>query len=371
MLTTKAIHPTIHELVRPLQPVVAVYLGKPNGVAMDPVEELDLRWRALTGELVAWGADRHTIEVIGEEVADVAEHPRERAVFAARGEVLLAQDTPGGVGVDRAVYGTPPLIAPLLAWRQRRPAYVEVVTDRTGAQLISVAAGGAAPTVEEVIGPDDEIERNAPGGWSQPRYHRRAEDSWRHNAAAVADATVTALRRVDADLLLVAGDVRAVQLFRERLPHGLIRHIRMAPLPGGRSQDGSAPARHVARERAIRAHADAREARVLARLDAAPVGVAVRGASDTLAALAAGRAHTLLVVDEPEDHREAWFSPEILCASSPDRRAPGGLRPGRMIDVAVRAALLTDAEVVVCDANVACEAGVPIPDGLAALCRYE
>jgi hypothetical protein len=371
MLTTRTIVHTVHDLVRPLEPVASVYLGEPGGDAIDVAEEFDLRWRALAGELAASGADRYTIEAIAEDLAELAERPRARAVFADGGRVLLARDLPGESTVDRAGFGAPPMVAPLLAWRLSHPAYVEVVTDRTGAQVTSVAAGGAAPTVEQIIGTDDEIERNAPGGWSQPRYQRRAEDSWRHNAAAVAGAVGAALRRVDADLLLVAGDVRAVQLLRERLPHGSAARVRVAQLPGGLSPDGSAHARHASAERAIRAYADTRAARVLARFDAAPLGVAVRGVSETLAALAVGRVQTLIVMDEPDDRRQAWFSPELLCAGNPDRRAPGGLRPGRMIDVAVRAALLTDAEVLVCDASLALEAGVAIPEGVAGLCRYE
>lgn len=371
MLTVETSVTALDDFVRGLEPVASVYLGAPGVAAIDPAEDLDLRWRALATELAVTGAGRHTIEAIADDLADLAEHPRARAVFAAGSQILLARDIPDGLTVDRAAFGAPPMVAPLLAWRLRHPAYVEVVTDRTGAQVTSVGAAGAAPIVEQIIGPDDEVERHAPRGRSQPRHQRRAEDSWRHNAAAVADAVSAALRRVDADLLLVAGDVRAVQLLRERLPHGLAARVRVAPLPGGRSADGSAGARHAAADRAVRAHADTRAARVLTRFEAAPLGVAVRGVSETLAALADGRVQTLIVVDDPDDRRTAWFSPELLCVSDPDRRAPGGLRPGRLIDVAVRAALLTDAEILVCDGNLACEQGVPIPDGVAALCRYE
>jgi hypothetical protein len=366
MLTMETSVGALHDFVRGLEPVASVYLGAPGGVSTDPAEDVELRWRALAGELVAAGAGRHTIEAIGDDLAGMVERPRARAVFAAGCRVVLAQDIPDGLTTDRAAFGAPPLVAPLLAWRLRHPAYVEVVTDRTGAQVTSVGAGGAAPIVEQIIGPDDDIEH-----WSQPRHQRRAEDSWRHNATAVADAVGAALRRVDAHLLLVAGDVRAVQLLRERLPHGVAARVRVAQLPGGRSADGSAGARHAAADRAVHAHADTRAAGVLLRFEAAPLGIAVRGVSQTLAALAEGRVQTLIVVDDPDDRRLAWLSPELLCVADPDHRAPRGLRPGRLIDIAVRAALLTGAEVIVCDGNLPCEEGVPIPDGIAALCRYE
>jgi hypothetical protein len=109
-------------------------------------------------------------------------------------------------------------VVALLAFRQRHPPYVVVVTDRTGADLTLVPRGAVTGATWTVIGPDDEIERNAPGGWAQARYQRLAEDSWQHNAAAVAREVTHALHQVDARLLLVAGDVRAVQLLRDQLP---------------------------------------------------------------------------------------------------------------------------------------------------------
>jgi hypothetical protein len=356
-----------HDLVRPLGPAASVYIGGPApGVNVDGAEDLDLRWRAIAADLHAQGADAPTVDVVRDNVVGMLEHPREAVVFAAAGQVLLAMDLPGAVERDRAVFAAPPVVAPAVGWLQRRPAFVEVVTDRTGAQVTAVAPGGVTVDVDTVVGPDDEIERNAPGGWSQPRFQRRAEDSWRHNAAAVADAAATALRRVDADLLLVAGDVRAVQLLRERLPRGLLRQVSIVDLPGGRSPDGSAAARRHAAEDAVAAHSAARIVGLLARLDAAPLGVAVRGASETLHALAFGRVHTLLVADDPDDRRAAWFGPDLLCVEEPVPADPvAGLRRGRLVDVAIRAALLTDAEVCVLGDRAS------IPEGLAAICRFE
>jgi hypothetical protein len=69
---------------------------------------------------------------------------------------------------------------------------------------------------------------------------------------------------------------------------------------------------------------------------------------------------TLVVADVPGEERVAWFGPELLCA---DAVGPGLVR-GRLVDVAVRAALLTDAEVRLAGPH---EAGT---DGIAALCRF-
>jgi hypothetical protein len=223
-----------------------------------------------------------------------------------------------------------------------------------------------------VAGPDDEIERNAPGGWSQPRYQRRAEDSWRHNAGAVADAVTHALPTVHSGLLLVAGDVRAVQLLQERLPTGMRRAVPIRHLPGGRSEDGSAQARRAAIGIALDEFVAEQTALVLDRFIAGrgPGGATVEGVSATLAALAEGRVQTLLVADDPTDERVAWFGPDVMCVDDPGQLPRAGtareLRAGRLVDVAVRGALLTDAEIRVLDPATAAELG----DRIGALCRY-
>jgi hypothetical protein len=182
----------------------------------------------------------------------------------------------------------------------------------------------------------------------------------------VAEAAHRALHATQAELLLLAGDVRAVQLLEERLPepnHGLCRHH----LPGGRQPDGSAPARRLAIDEQVAAHADEVTSRLLERFEAerGPRGRTVEGVAATLAALAEGRVETLLVAANPADPRRAWFGADILCIDDPGQTGgrSDGLREGRLVDVAVRAALLTDAEIRMVD-------GVTPAEGVGALCRF-
>jgi hypothetical protein len=352
----------IRDIVEHADPVAWLYLGlQPPYPIMDAEEDLELRWRSAATRLAAQGADDATLAAIGRELARLGPRPSEVAVFAAGGQILLVQPIPGDTRFDRAGYGRPPTVVPLLGWRQRHPAYVLAVTDRTGADVTAVARGCVHGTTWRVVGPDDEIERNAPGGWSQPRYQRRAEDSWRHNAAAVADVAVRALSSVDASLLLVAGDVRAVQLLRQRLTSLPRNGVTIRHLPGGRSPDGSVADRAAATTTAVEQHAADRTVALLAALGrhGGPHGTAVHGVRDTLAALAAGRVQTLFVVDDPDDDRVAWYGPDLLCAAEP---VPG-TAAGRLVDVAVRAALHTDADVRVLSAG-------EVSGNLAALCRF-
>ncbi|NUP51572.1 MAG: hypothetical protein HOW97_30280, partial [Catenulispora sp.] len=88
-----------------------------------------------------------------------------------------------------------------------------------------------------------------------------------------------------------------------------------------------------------------------------------------LHALAQGRVRTLLVTDSGADERVAWFGarPTEVSGHRGDLEQTGTHpRHGRLVDAAVRAALLTDAEVRVLEPGTA---GAPA-QGLGALCRF-
>jgi hypothetical protein len=353
----------IRDLTRPFDPMASVYLGPAPTGTLDAAEDLNLRWRSIELQLAQQGADPATLAAIEPIVVASPPYATELAAFAVDGQVRLIHHLPGGVASDRARFAAPADVVPLVTWLQRRPAYVMVVTDRTGADLLTVPAAASSGATQTVAGPDDEIERNAPGGWSQPRYQRRAEDSWQHNAAAVADAVVREVHRVQAGLLLVAGDVRAVQLLRQHLPASVRQHVVWRHLPGGRSPDGSAAVRQAAIDAAVEEHVGGRIAAELAHLADARPGTRVDGPAATLAALAAGRVGTLFVEERPEDARVAWFGSATLCAEAP--YGDQALMAGRLVDVAVRAALLTDAEV-----RVVGSASPTLAGGIGGLCRF-
>ena len=359
---------SIREVVGPLTPIATVYLGVPIGTAsLDAEGDLALRRRTIGARLTDLGAPPATVETVERCVTSLPAYPVE-AVIAVRGtDVVVCQPAPGVVSADRVDYAAPGDVVAMLSWLQRHPPYVEILIDRTGADVTTVPGGARPSALRRVDGPDDEIERNAPGGWSQPRFRRRAEDSWRHNAAAVADVAIEELHRAGTELLLLGGDVRAVQLLHERLPARVV----VKPIPGGRHPDGSRPARTNAITNQRRSYVDEAAGVALAELDSerGPRGRAVEGVTNTIAALAAGRVRTLLVGDDRSDDRTAWFGPEILCVDESTVTGAGGdttLRPGRLVDVAIRAAVLTDAEIRVLSPGQAAQ----IAESIGALCRF-
>jgi hypothetical protein len=280
------------------------------------------RWRTIIDRLTAEGASRGTIQALTGRVLGSVPGPGVLAAFAAGDDIVFTKDLAGSDQPDLAVYGALPRLVPILAWQQERPALVMAVVDRTGADIAAYPRTTEAITTV-VQGLDDEIERNAPGGWSQSRYHRRAEDSWEHNAAQVAGALAHTIRRYDAHLLLLAGDVRALQYLDEHLPPWIQHEVKIRRVSGGRSRDGSWARRaEQVRQEAHRAAEEEREA-LLAELaeGRGRGGRAVEGGRQTLAALAEARVRTLLLAPDAGEQRTAWFGPgpTDVATTDPDR----------------------------------------------------
>jgi hypothetical protein len=272
---------------------------------------------------------------------------------------------------DLAVTGTLPHLVPLLEWRQEHPPYVHAVVDRSGADLQAHPGGAGEAFRQTVTGTDDEIVRNAPGGWSQMRHQHRAEDSWEHNAALVADELGIALSRVSARLLLLAGDVRAVQYVTKHLPTWVRREVSVRQVAGVRGKDGAEREHATEVEDQVRQWAQERTAAVLRSLaeGRSPDGRTVEAVRPTLDALARGQVGTLVVTHDPQDERTAWFglSPtEVSDRRETLLRADGPVECAPLTDVAVRAAVLTGAEVRVLQPGTA---DAPL-QGLGGLCRY-
>ncbi len=359
----------LREVVRDPQPVAWVYLG------LDSLgeDERDLRRRTVLERIAADGAPQPAIDAVSIRLQTTSEAPLTLSLFvSADGTVLHSQAVPRDGLPDAAGWTAPPPLVPLLARAQGRPPYVLVVIDRAGAELSSSAGGDALVRTETVEGPDDEIERNAPGGWqglTQGRYQHRAEDSWMHNARHVAAATVARIAEVGAQVLVVSGDVRAEQLLLESLPPlpgVLIRHIN-----GSRAADGSQAGRRERVEEAIR-DAVAEQNRLVLKVlqeNLEPGGRGVSGWADTVDALAAGRVAMLLVSEGRGDGRRVWFGAGATDVFRDHEAAALTRRPvqaGGLVDVAVRAALLSGARVRVLPEGTA---GAP-RDGIGAVCRF-
>jgi peptide subunit release factor 1 (eRF1) len=225
-----------------------------------------------------------------------------------------------------------------------------VLLDRTGADIYGFTASGRA--VEREVGETDadDVKLFAAGGWSQRRYQQRQVNTWEDNAHEVADEVARLAKRIDARLVAVGGDVYAVGFFKDALGKDvqpIVRDIAGA----SRHPDGGTD--HVAEDvkRLVDTVVAAETTAVVQRFkeERGQHDAAADGLARVIEALQTASVQTLLVHDDIEDLRTAWFGPEPLHVGLDEAsvRAMGVEEPweGRAIDVCIRAALGSSAEV--------------------------
>jgi hypothetical protein len=346
-------------------PYASVYLTTEAAVQnAGPLAEQ--RWKTLRASLAEQGAGEDVLDAVGAVVPEAHLRGRALAVIADETGVRHVEHHPEPLPRDGGTWSPLPSLRPLLEWRQASPPHVVVVADRQGADLVAVRRQG--PDIRRQAGSDDyPMQKVGPGGWSQRRFQERVEKTWENNADDVAEQLVELIDRTDARVVVLAGDVRALQLLREAVPErvtGLLREV-----AGGRSADGSGEAieEEVARVVRDRVAEDTAEALEKFAEERGQRDRAVEGAAATLGALALGQVEGLFVAADL-DGGPAWFGPEPLHvgANRDDLGAMGVEAPDEapLVDVAIRAALGAGAGVRVVPAERAPE------DGLGALLRW-
>jgi hypothetical protein len=335
-------HAEIARLFDASGPFVSVYLAT-EGDTEQAAGRVALRWKNLRGDLLRGGVPEATLAAIDPLVEGSHTAGPTLAVIAAGDGVLLSTSLPEPPPRDAIVrHGALPDVLPLLAAAQTAVPHVAVLTDRTGADIAARVADGGERS-EHVAGrASPYIHKPQAGGWSQPRYHHRAEALWESNAGDVADALTRLVDQVRPRFVAAAGDVRAVQLLREHAPKRVRELIQVV---GG--EHGSLDAVFAAADKLVAATVEADTEALLERF-AEERGQA--GAAATLAALGRGQVGILLVAGLfLDDQRTAWFGPAPTDVAG-DRDALAALgvaapAEGRLVDVAVRAALGTGATV--------------------------
>ncbi len=329
-------------------PFATVYLNTDPAIE-NAAQYSERRWRAQSEALAGLGAPESVLAAIDTVVPDAHLYGAGLGVVADGDVVAHVEHHPHPPAADLSRWSPLPSVAGMLEWRQGHVPHVLVLIDRRGADLYATDAQGTE--VHDEAGADTHlpVEKVAPGGWSQRRYQQRAEVAWEKNASAVADELVQLVERVGAQLVVVAGDVRATQLLRENLPdrvEGMLHEV-----SGGRARDGSEIeiAQETARLVATAAARDTVAVLEKFREERGEHDRAADGAAATFAALQEARVEMLLVHDDPDDRRTAWFGerPADVALQRNDLIELGieGPQEGRLVDVAVRAALGTGATV--------------------------
>jgi hypothetical protein len=329
--------------------MTSVYLDTTIRDATSP-KEIELRWRAERERLEAAGASEAALRAIDDRIPGAHLRGASVALFARDDGAVVSFDLDVAVGADRSTVGPLPLLGPLVEWLQSHEPYVVAVCDHLGAEIVVVSRHG--DDHEEVVGESDSTDRHLhlsqPGGWSQARFQRRAKGRWRANAGEAADRLVEIVAEAKPRFVAVAGDLRAVQMLREQLPES-VRHL-LHEVSGTRANDGSEVS-HEELGRLIRTVV-AEDTVTIAQKLSEELGQRDRGvvgAAATLAALAEARVDVLLVHDDANDARTAWFSADTMMTSveRADVEATGAseVREARLADAAIWHALHTGAAV--------------------------
>jgi hypothetical protein len=212
---------TLYEQLRDVAPsgragVATAYLDTTHG-RENAAKLIELRWRDERRSLAQQGADKSTLDAMGELVGVHRRPP------GPQGQVLVGAG--GAVRYD-AVLPQPPLrqtarfaplphLMPLVAQLRPLVPYVLAVVDRAGGDV--TVHGPAAAEEHELSGRGYPLHKSGQGGWSAPKYEHRTEQTWAENARLVAAFVDSAVRRVGARLIVLSGEPKARSLVRDAL----------------------------------------------------------------------------------------------------------------------------------------------------------
>jgi hypothetical protein len=316
-------------------PWASVYLDTSTDT-FDAPQRTELGWRAAEAQLAEAGADRATLAALTAAVRGHTGTGRHGlALFATSGTVVLAQPLAQPPLRPAATWGPLPSVLPLLTALGEQAHWLRVVVDRTGGDLV-LDAGGLPRTVKG--SQHYPMTKAAPGGWSQPRYQRAAENSWMHNAKDVAEQVTRTVAETGADVVVLAGEVRERQLLAEHLPPAVAERVVQTDA-GSRAQGADPQPLDEATAQAVRSVVERHYALVLDDYRAGRAnGIAVAGRSAVRTPLEWGQVKTLLL------------SPQL---------------PAEAADDLVRAAVAEDADVVLVGPE-----QEPLPDGVGAVLRF-
>jgi release factor family 2 len=311
-----------------------------------------VRWKTLRSDLGQRGIAEDVLSVVDPFVPEAhLQGPQLEVVVSTSGarHVEHGGDRNDATEHDESRWGRAPWLFPILSWRQATVPHLVVLIDRSGADLFAFRR--EAPALhEEVDPPGEPLTRSKPGGWSQRRYQQRAENSWEKGAGDVAKELLRLVERFEPRIVVVAGDVRAVQFLREALPKevdGIVRVISgERPNPDG---SGGIPQDEV--DELVAELVERDTAEVLAKFgeELGQGDLAAEGPEAVVEALEKAQVEVLLIRDDADDERTVWIGPEAVhIAHGRDRIEAMGVddpHEARLRDAAVRAALGTSARI--------------------------
>jgi hypothetical protein len=201
----------------------------------------DVAWADAVREASQQGADPATAQAL-EGGAGRVTAGNTQVVVAARGEAVLAWWLASGLGTSSVRVGPLPHLQEVADAAARRPAYVVVLADRHGTDLVVHAAGDQVPArrleVGERPGTQHDPHPDRPPAQLHGVRHltdREPESGGQRNAEFIAARVAEAADRVAAHVVLGAGDQHILDAIAEHLPETIGP---ITTIAGGRAADG-------------------------------------------------------------------------------------------------------------------------------------
>lgn len=219
MSSTTTADPLLAELLeRRGAPVATIVLAGP-GFEGDVQARLDIRTKDISRQLEQAELPANVVAQVAETVQGLVGEDGIGIVADRNGVLTSSLATVDEDAEVVQVEGLPRYV-PFVRDRFVNRPHVVVRCDRVGAHIARVDRGEILRDIE-VIGDDEHVQKVSAGGWSQRRFQNRAEHTWDENAKEIAEAIVAEADAIDAELVVVTGDERAVQLVAGHLPERL------------------------------------------------------------------------------------------------------------------------------------------------------
>lgn len=223
MSSTTTADPLLADLLERRGAPVATIVAAGPGFEGDVQSRLDIRTKDVRRQLEEAGLPASVVDGVAEAVQA---HNGEGGLGIVADADGILTSTLVDVDEDDEVVQVEalPRYVPFVRDRFVNRPHVVVRCDRVGAHIARVERGETQRDTA-VTGDDEHVQKVHAGGWSQRRFQNRAEHTWDENAKDIAEAIVSEADAIDAELVVVTGDGRAVQLVADHLPERFGDHL--------------------------------------------------------------------------------------------------------------------------------------------------
>jgi hypothetical protein len=197
-------------------PYLTVYVPTESGI-QKAADMAEAHWKSVRRDLAADGAPESALALVDPLVRDAHLEGDTLAVVANEEKLLLVEHLSEAIAQPRASWAPIADLVPIIESRQRSVPYVVVWADHNGADISGFTADGDEIT-ETQADPEPALRKSAPGGWSQARYQRRAENDWADTANDVSQTVAEIAEKIDARVVVIGGDVRARHMVSDSMP---------------------------------------------------------------------------------------------------------------------------------------------------------